>query len=236
MRITSSKILGILLALAMMMAARCYPVYASDDIGVGLRGPTRLFVETCNQFFSDPMNYRALDKDQTDVSLVFYQRYLEKYRNQDFAALWKAFLNELYCITWSQIQTMNRSGNSFEPMTIDRYVSDTFYVLDSTTEHMPGKTFELLYTVSGGYTFEGRRIVAYTDAVLNIDSFNAGALFTYTLRNISTNARLGPNNLSVTFSASFNLDLHFNSLRIPGFEWWTESFGPYSGSVTGYAY
>lgn len=44
MRITSSKILGILLALAMMMAARCYPVYASDDIGVGLRGPTRLFV------------------------------------------------------------------------------------------------------------------------------------------------------------------------------------------------
>lgn len=63
MRITSSKILGILLALAMMMAARCYPVYASDDIGVGLRGPTRLFVETCNQFFSDPMNYRALDKN-----------------------------------------------------------------------------------------------------------------------------------------------------------------------------
>ncbi len=236
MRITYNKVFGILLALAIMMAVPCFPAYASGGIDVGLEGPTDLFVEICNRFFSDPMNYRALDKDRNDVSLVFYESHLEMCRNRAFAALWEAFLNELYCITWSQTQTVNNSGNNPEPMTIDRSVSDSFYVLDSTTEHMPGKTFELLYTISGSYTFEGRRIMAYTDAILNIDSFNAGALFTYTLRNISTRATLGPSNLSVTFYASFNLDLHFNSLHLPGFEWWTESFGPYSNSVTGYAY
>ena len=77
-------------------------------------------------------------------------------------------------------------------------------------------------------------VVLEEDAVLNIESFNAGALFSYTLFNISTNERIAANKLSVTFSATFSLTMSYGSLNVPGLTWWEEDFGPYTGSVTGY--
>ena len=72
--------------------------------------------------------------------------------------------------------------------------------------------------------------------MLNIESFNAGALFSYEQFGTSTNAKLAADKKSVTFSAEFSITLCFNSLNLPGISWWEEDFGPYKGSVTGYTY
>lgn len=215
------------------MATMSGTVFATNSIKEdgGLTGPTQLFFEVCDNLFAKSSTYRVIDKNGKDVTSQFLNDYQDYYFSGNYQAIWNAIVNRSDTISWenelpSPQLLMNGSA------------SESFYKLGTTTEHMPGKSFEMLYTVSGTYKYHDGtgQISEYSNAVLNIESFNAGALFSYEQFGTSTNAKLAADKKSVTFSAEFSITLCFNSLNLPGISWWEEDFGPYKGSVTGYTY
>ena len=217
------------LVCVLVSAMACPAFAATTEDQEGLTGPTDLFVDICDELFSEDSEYRAIDNNGNDVTAQFLAEYDDAYAAGNYELIWNAVKDELDTITWRREMPTPR-------LVMNGSASDYFYVLDETTDHMPGKTFEMLYSVSGTYKYHDSngQITECSDAVLNIESFNAGALFSYTLFNISTNERIAANNLSVTFSATFSLTMSYGSLNVPGLTWWEEDFGPYTGSVTGY--
>ena len=217
------------LVCVLVSAMACPAFAATTEDQEGLTGPTDLFVDICDELFSEDSEYRAIDNNGNDVTAQFLAEYDDAYASGTYALIWNAVNDELDTITWRREMPTPR-------LVMNGSASDYFYVLDETTDHMPGKTFEMLYSVSGTYKYHDSngQITECSDAVLNIESFNAGALFSYTLFNISTNERIAANKLSVTFSATFSLTMSYGSLNVPGLTWWEEDFGPYTGSVTGY--
>ena len=217
------------LVCVLVSAMACPAFAASTEDQEGLTGPTDLFVDICDKLFSEDSEYRAIDNDGNDVTAQFLTEYDDAYVAGNYELIWNAVKDELDTITWRREMPTPR-------LVMNGSASDYFYVLDETTDHMPGKTFEMLYSVSGTYKYHDSngQITECSDAVLNIESFNAGALFSYTLFNISTNEQIAANKLSVTFSATFSLTMSYGSLNVPGLTWWEEDFGPYTGSVTGY--
>lgn len=221
------SVFALVCVLVSAMACPAFAATAEDQ--EGLTGPTDLFVDICDELFSRDSEYRAIDNDGNDVTAQFLAEYDDAYVAGNYELIWNAVKDELDTITWQREMPTPR-------LVMNGSASDYFYVLDETTDHMPGKTFEMLYSVSGTYKYHDSngQITECSDAVLNIESFNAGALFSYTLFNISTNERIAANKLSVTFSATFSLTMSYGSLNVPGLTWWEEDFGPYTGSVTGY--
>lgn len=217
------------LVCVLVSAMACPAFAATTEDQEGLTGPTDLFVDICDELFSEDSEYRAIDNNGNDVTAQFLAEYDDAYAAGNYELIWNAVKDELDTITWRREMPTPR-------LVMNGSASDYFYVLDETTDHMPGKTFEMLYSVSGTYKYHDSngQITECSDAVLNIKSFNAGALFSYTLFNISTNERIAANKLSVTFSATFSLTMSYGSLNVPGLTWWEEDFGPYTGSVTGY--
>ena len=217
------------LVCVLVSAMACPAFAATTEDQEGLTGPTDLFVDICDELFSEDSEYRAIDNNGNDVTAQFLAEYDDAYAAGNYELIWNAVKDELDTITWRREMPTPR-------LVMNGSASDYFYVLDETTDHMPGKTFEMLYSVSGTYQYHDSngQITECSDAVLNIESFNAGALFSYTLFNISTNERIAANKLSVTFSATFSLTMSYGSLNVPGLTWWEEDFGPYTGSVTGY--
>ena len=217
------------LVCVLVSAMACPAFAATTEDQEGLTGPTDLFVDICDELFSEDSEYRAIDNNGNDVTAQFLAEYDDAYAAGNYELIWNAVKDELDTITWRREMPTPR-------LVMNGSASDYFYVLDETTDHMPGKTFEMLYSVSGTYKYHDSngQITECSDAVLNIESFNAGALFSYTLFNISTNERIAANKLSVTFSATFSRTMSYGSLNVPGLTWWEEDFGPYTGSVTGY--
>lgn len=188
-----------------------------------------------HKFFTDPIAYKALDKDGNDISTRFYDQYLQSYRSHDFLSIQQGFLSELSAFTWREESTPEQTilPNAVFTLTAE----DFFYILDATTDHMPGKTFKMVYSISGTYAVADgyKEIMSCSNAVLNVESFDAGAYFSYALRDISTNSWISADHTSVTFSTSFKVDLSMQAPYPPGYIVWTETLGPYSGSVTGNA-
>jgi len=225
------RISSMVLAVCLLMVMSTTAFAMESDNEDGLTGPTNLFIDVCDDLFEENSNYRAIDKNGVDVTGNFLSTYRSAYMSGNYEVIWNAVKNSLSVISWKNEIPQTR-------LLMNGSASDSFYVLDETTDHMPGKTFEMLYTISGTYKYHDStgQISECSDAVLDIEAFNAGALFTYELFGVSTNSRISTDRKSVTFSATFSLTLCFNSLNIPGFTWWEEDFGPYSNSVTGYSY
>lgn len=209
--------------------------YAADTINedLGLTGPTNLFIDVCDNLFSQDSTYRALDSEGNDITENFLAKYQSAYHTGDYTQIWNAVKDSAISVTWE-----NETPQPTHRLDVNGSASRSFYVLGTTKDHMPGTTFEMSYDVSGTYRYHDStgEIFDCSDATLNITAFNGGALFSYELYNISTNYRIASNSKSVTFSASFSLNFIYNSYYIPGVSFWQESFGPYSGSVTGTTY
>lgn len=217
------------IAMTFIVSTSCFAATPSNQ---GLTEPTEKFIEMCDNLFNNPEEYKALDKGQNDVTNIFINKYASYYAAEEYGVLWDAFKDELYGIMWEDETQKSTRGTI-----VNRSVEKSFYVIDETTEFSPGKTFEMTYTVSGDYSFDSssRQIVDYSNAYLNIDYFWAGSAFDYHLFNINTSATPTSGNNRVNFRATFSLTLEFeyiiNHLPIQA----EEDFGPYSGSVLGYA-
>ena len=231
MKRTIKKISSCLLVVCLLMLMSVTAFAQDETEEYGLTGPTELFIDVCDDFFTENSNYKAIDKNGNDVTEAFLGESRNDYLQGDYDKIWNAVKNDLAAISWENDipQTM---------LLMNKSVSDSFYVLDETKEHMKGKTFEMLYTISGTYMYHDSngQVSECSDAVLDIESFNAGALFSYEQFGTSTSAKIAGNRKSVTFSAKFSITLSCASLNIPGLTLWTEDFGPYSNSVTGYTY
>ena len=216
-------------AMTFIVSTSCFATSPSNQ---GLTEPTERFVEMCDNLFNNPEEYKALDKAQNDVTNMFINKYAPYYNSKEYNVLLDAFKLELYRIIREK-ETQKPTTGTLD----DRSVEKSFYVIDETTEFSPGKTFEMTYTVSGDYSFDSstRQIVDYSDAQLNIDYFWAGSAFDYHLFGVSTSATPTSGNNRVNFRATFSLTLEFeydiNNFPITA----EEDFGPYSGSVLGYA-
>lgn len=199
----------------------------------GLSGPTELFKSVCNNLFCGDEDYRAISKDGLDVTDAFLGEYANEYISRNYLSIWNAVQDEMDVIKWDSKNDMVSSR-----IIMNGRASESFYVLDKTTTHMAGETFEMVYTISGTYRYYDStgQISDYDNAVVNIDLFNAGALFTYRPKKVSTSTIVASDHRSIKFSATFSIVLCYNSLHIPGLTWWEESFGPYTKSVTGYSY
>lgn len=211
--------------LVFLLSMSCFAT--GTETTTGLTGPTPLFIEVCNNLFTNPDEYKALDKGQQDITESFVNKYKPCYYSRSYDMLWNAFKNELYGVTWETRQNVARGSDS---------VSKEFYVLDETTDIMPGKTFEMLYSVSGSYTYDDdtHDILTISMAKLNVESFNAGSAFDYHLFDIEQDSNIGSNGKRAIFRVSFSLTLEFE-YDLDGIPvWGEEDFGPYSGTVVGY--
>lgn len=197
--------------------------------------PTEEFILACNSFFQNPDDSHVITKNGVDISEDFFMEYYSTYISGDYDTLWKIAENELREIWWKTGSTAN---NTMMPMGYDitETVSEQHYVLDETVDHMPGKTFNFLYTVSGSYTYADStgQIKSATDPSFSLDYFEGGALFSSRIYNLSLSTEIAPDDRSVTFSATFELELSFCTPG--GYTLWTEDFGPYTGSATGVTY
>lgn len=219
------------LAIALLCLASM-TCFATDASSQTVTGPTPTFIKMCNNLFNNPTEYRALDNSQNDVTEMFISRHASDYQSNDYNALWDAFGNELYAITWENEKKINTRGRIAQ-----RTAEKSFYVTDGTTETIPEVAFEMLYTISGDYSFDEatKQIVDYSDARLTIDSFHGGACFDYHVFDETTNATVTSGNNRVNFRATFSINVEYDIpvgvFPVKG----NVDFGPYSGSVTGYA-
>ena len=189
---------------------------------------SELFKEISGNFFSNPEKYHALNKQKIDVSESFYNKYINHFNAGNYEILWKAFKNELSAFHWKNETVKTMQTRSLLFLT----ASESFYALGETEDNMPGKTFEILYTISGDYTLndETSEIIDAEDAVLDVEYSGEGALFTVTTQNVSTNTTINSARDTVTFSASFYSDISFEDPWL-GITLWTERTGPYGDSV-----
>jgi len=213
----SSFLAVVMLCLASMTC------FAADTSSQPLTGPTKMFVEMCDNLFNNPTKYRALDKGQNDVTNAFVNSHVSDYQNNNYDALWDAFRAELYAITWRTEKKIDTRGS-----VATRTVEDSFYVVDGTTGTRPEFAFEMLYTVSGDYSYDisTYEFLDHSSARVSVDSFHAGDYFTYSVKNENSNVRVNGNQIKFTGSFSLDVTVIFGK---------TIGFGPYYGTVTGYA-
>ena len=59
--------------------------YAADTINedLGLTGPTNLFIDVCDNLFSQDSTYRALDSEGNDITENFLAKYQSAYHTGD---------------------------------------------------------------------------------------------------------------------------------------------------------
>lgn len=195
----------------------------------GLTGPTDEFIDVCNSLFTEGSGYKAIDQNGDDVTEEFVQDYRDEYLSGNLAVIWEAVGDDLSCITWER--------DVPQPYF---YITDTvkskgIYRHDKTEEH--GKDFEMIYYVSGTFKYHDGtgQIIECDDGVIEVDYFNAGALFSYTQYGTSTSGTISSDKKSVEFSGKFYITLHCGHPQFTGFDLWTEDIGPYEGNVTGYS-
>lgn len=206
-----------------LMSMTCFAVDTSDQ---PLKGPTKTFIEMCDCLFTNSTEYRALDKGQNDVTNAFISSHASDYQSRDYDTLWKAFRAELYGITWRTEEEISTFGN-----VVNRTVEDNFYVVDGTTGTVPEFDFEMLYAVSGDYSYDTstHEFLDHSDARVSLDSFHGGAYFTPSVYNKRSNVSVNGNRINFTGGFSLKVAFDYHTYHT------TQNFGPYSGTVTGYA-
>lgn len=220
----------------MMMVLMTFsiPVYAGAESTTSITtndgGPTALFNEMCDNFFGNSEKYNAISKQGQDVSKDFYAKYIAQYNACNYDALWIAFQDELSAFNWKNETVERQLSRSLLELT----ASESFYRLGKTVNNMPGKAFEILFTISGDYTVnDGTSEIIYASSPsLDISYSGEGALFSVETQGISTNTKINAAKDTVTFSASFYSDISMEDPYV-GITLWTERTGPYKDSTQG---
>ena len=119
------------LVCVLVSAMACPAFAATTEDQEGLTGPTDLFVDICDELFSEDSEYRAIDNNGNDVTAQFLAEYDDAYAAGNYELIWNAVKDELDTITWRREMPTPR-------LVMNGSASDYFYVLDETTDHMPG--------------------------------------------------------------------------------------------------
>jgi|LSQX01.1.fsa_nt_gb hypothetical protein len=100
---------------------------------------------------------------------------------------------------------------------------------------MSGKTFEILFTITGNYSVnDGTGQIIYAGyPSLYVQYSGQGSLFSVSTQGMATNATINPAKTMVTFYARFYSDISMHDPYV-GSIIWTERTGPYSDNVYGY--
>lgn len=114
--------------------------------------------------------------------------------------------------------------------------SESFYRLGKTVNHMPGKTFEILFTITGDYTVNDgtSKIIDASNPSLDVEYSGEGAIFSVETQNVSTGKSINSAKDTVTFTASFSSDISMEDPYV-GITLWTERTGPYKDKVVAHS-
>lgn len=101
---------------------------------------------------------------------------------------------------------------------------------------MPGKTFEILFTITGDYTVNDgtSKIIDASNPSLDVEYSGEGAIFSVETQNVSTGKSINSAKDTVTFTASFSSDISMEDPYV-GITLWTERTGPYKDKVVAHS-
>ena len=88
------------LVCVLVSAMACPAFAATTEDQEGLTGPTDLFVDICDELFSEDSEYRAIDNNGNDVTAQFLAEYDDAYAAGNYELIWNAVKDELDTITW----------------------------------------------------------------------------------------------------------------------------------------
>lgn len=107
--------------------------------------PTRHFEEVCRDLFTNPQQYRAIDREQNDVTEEFVENYRSDYEQGRTGALREAFVKELSAVRWVERSENREQGKIYTSYQLHVYLLDYL----EAPEH---RWFEQLYIVKGEIT------------------------------------------------------------------------------------
>lgn len=161
---------------------------------------SEMFITQCNNFFSNK-GYIAFSKNGEDVTSQFYNSNIEYYRSGNYAAIKESFLRDLSAFGWEgkAIQSRALVGQAF---------SEEFYALGQMQTFLPGKSYEMLYTISAVCRCDDVTKYVYncSTPTMNVTWFSAGSYFEYDIVNLSLNETVLDNS-RVYVTCSFQVDL-----------------------------
>ena len=80
-------------------ACLCFLLPRILSVHPGLKGPSEVFIDVCDQLFAEGSDCKAIEKSGNDVTEQFLRDHREEYRSGDYAAIWEAITNSSITIT-----------------------------------------------------------------------------------------------------------------------------------------
>ena len=188
-----------------------------------------IFKDLCDRFFNESGDIIAIDKNGVDVSDSFKEEYLTLYHDKDYDSIHDAFVEELSFFK-SQNVDVRQKSNARILMTYT--TTQEFYQINYLNNHFPGDPVGVFFTITGEYVVsDGASEIVEARTILNIHPDILGSLLSVSPCNISTQARVGSNRKSVTFSADFDVTVSMQDDFI-GATLWSETVSGYGNSFT----
>ena len=222
------KILGLICVMLMMFSMNVFANTNQDSVIEEVDRPTQLFKEHCDNFFTNPQKYRAIDLNGNDITKSFYDTHIAEYINHDYNAIWECFPNEIAAFSWEE--DMVDEVQPYSATTLTKTASKEFYGILKTKKHMAGKAVEFSYSIKGKYKvhIHAKKIASASNPTVSVKFSEVGDWFSATYSNVSGSYSINSTNTKVTFKGSFKVKLAFL-----GGNAWTETLGTVTNSVKG---
>lgn len=184
------------------------------------------YEDLCIDYKYNHSLYTVYDKDNNDISDLYYTVTRNMYASMDIDAIFEYSMANVSRITRLEIEDNNLTRGSLK--TVKK--TETFY--DSVNNVTGINDYDIAYTLSGQITYNMNtgKISSYSSPVFNLTYVSINGLVSGTARDISTNAELVSNGYKVKFSCRFNMKSTLyapaGSVSVPVRE---EVTGPYSG-------
>jgi hypothetical protein len=192
--------------------------------------PSEMFKKFCTEYFLSPSEYQVLDKN--NISNTYFCDNIDNFNSTNIDLIWDYSKRNVSMFT-KRIVT-DEKPDTRSPY-INKNIKDWIYILETSGKYTPD--FELQQYISGNYLYNMNTgvISSYTGPTTWIDGCSLRGIWSYEMTDVSTRATIAPNKYSITFTASFKLrttcSVPIGNISVPGF---SETFGTYTNSITGY--
>lgn len=187
------SLISIILTFILLLSFSINSLAAENSATENEDSPTKTFIELMDNFFKNSGNYRILE-DNKDVSDIFYNMYVEDFKNDNIKVIWDAFKNK-YCVSWSENNISLTRASRFTPYKL-------FYYLD----YYEGRGVEITIRLDGSYTVSNGTITNWQNPSLSVhDVGGTGTVVSANPTQISTWASVSYDKTQITHSARFTL-------------------------------
>lgn len=193
---------GVLLALFLLTAL------VMIVISIVQMAPTRYFGEMCDNLFTDPQQYRAINRENIDVTEEFVERYREDYEKGGQGKLREAFYEELSSIVWTEKTQHKEQGKIYIDYRLHVYFLDYLQAPEK-------RWYEQTYQIKGFLVKEEKtgEIVDYDSPQFSPEEFYGQGGLEGMLYGISLGAE--PTTDKMELSIDSRISLLLNRSKLP---------------------